>query len=420
MQSTSLIPQRETLIESKSKTIKLNDLQLKQLRHLGVQLSGKSAYWGKPNGDDSETSVIEINPTNNQDTYAISVRNAIGTISLDNLVLDIEPKIPLNHFVYIANASKFLGRFAKGTLHYSGSNTFAEVFANHFVELVRKMTSESEYLDYKPLTSKLASPRGRILAVSTALGIRSGDVSIVCQHEEFSSDNILNRIIVKALRMITGDKNYSQTLRKNASALLNRFDVGIMEPRDLDRFFRDIPPKYSDIASLARAIIKNSYPIGHGLQQSGYSFLLPTPSIIESGLRNLIRSGFGNEWIVSPTAARKMLAPSKVSVNPDLLLKREGSSQTESRLVTGDVKYQIGDDNWKRSNLYQASTFATAFRASMGFVIAFTESPGNSSEKLIVGDIQLKLFSWKYGSHSDPDKSLETLILEMKMWLNSE
>jgi hypothetical protein len=74
---------------------------------------------------------------------------------------------------------------------------------------------------------------------------------------------------------------------------------------------------------------------------------------VEAGLRHVFQRDLP-EYTVVKQGLR--LPPTTMTLNPDLVF---GAPAT---LAVADVKYKIATDDWKRPDIYQVVTFATAYR----------------------------------------------------------
>src|ERR1700719_5262127 len=95
---------------------------------------------------------------------------------------------------------------------------------------------------------------------------------------------------------------------------------------------------------------------------SAWSFLIRTPELIESGMREILSQAMKPACTVSKQ--RLALSDSNETLNPDLVFGE--------RVLIGDVKYKIASTKWDRSDLYQIVTHTAGFQASAGVVIGFS------------------------------------------------
>jgi 5-methylcytosine-specific restriction endonuclease McrBC regulatory subunit McrC len=418
--STSLPFLSKEICESETLSISLSETQVRQLRNLGKSLAGQKRYWGSELDAVSEPSVLEVQPSSEYGKWNLTVRNAVGYVSIEDLNLKVRPKIPWQHFMHIANATSIFGRFSKAPNRMEEFNDFAEAFIRNFLDESVKYLQAAMHLDYELQKSALDSPRGQIIPLETLINLRKGRIGIVCRHDDLVEDNFLNRVIKGALTKISTLPLVSSDLKTIASRLNRSIFAAEFSVNDLEKLSSQIPARFETIASLAKLIITNTYSAGNGKGANGYSFLVPTPPLIESGLRNLLRIGLPPDIVLSPTAARKVLQPQRISVNPDLLLAVRQADKSNPEIVTGDVKYQIRSGNWKRANFYQAVTFATAFFANRGFVIDFSEQKNPDQSLVQIGPLELTIFDWDIAPGSTPSASLATLVNEIHFWISNK
>lgn len=410
----------KVLQESKTSELELEDSDVAILRRLGKELSGKKDFWGAPEkaNESDYASVVQISSTSLPQSWEVTVVNSIGVLGLPKDSILVRPKIPLNHFLFIASASSLFGRIDATPSQIGNNWNIIAVLFDSFVRQVERVLSGREFLDYVDTTELRSSPRGRILITSTYENLLRGKAQIACNFDDLGRDNSINRLVAAALRTISGANQTSWDLRRKASSLLSNFPSTPHNLSDYSAVLRDVPIHFKSLVQLAKIIISSQVGDFDGNQKRSTTFLIPTPPLIETGIRNLLRQNLPPDIQMSDRAARKLLAPSRISVNPDLLLKLANGSETLTEIVTGDVKYSLTDKDWDRKHLYQAVAFAAAFRAKRGIVVSFSDKSNKGTEELAVGDVLIRRFTWNTGL-SSPEHSLTQLVQEITDWLSS-
>ena len=136
-----------------------------------------------------------------ENTYFLTVSNAIGQIVLGDHIFNISPKIQDDHFIEIykldKNKDKNLwiednqGTAAKGEIFY--------LIINDFLNGVEKVVSKGIRKGYKQFEDELKYIKGRVNVMETTRNLLSGKLAIKTEYEEFSIDTALNRLIKSAL-----------------------------------------------------------------------------------------------------------------------------------------------------------------------------------------------------------------------------
>ena len=405
------------LRESERHRIELTKGQLLQLKALREELKSDKIFWKNlsdqsTDGEYEEPTVqgraIALEEVGNGWSY-VTIKNAVGILSLQGLTLVVSPKIGSTHFNFIASralgvrtrTSRFSGTMARG-------EHFHEIFADWFLVEVESLLRFGLQRDYLERTGEIPFLRGRVNTIKSAKNLMLGRLLFESRFETFEIDNAVNRVIKSALNAVLNCPEISAQTRGRATRALGEFR-GIRNATrdDLLISLRSVPTESQRVFSLSLQVLRG---LGRALdsgRELARSFLLPTPAIIEAGIREILKAG------LAPTAVEKksMKIPSSsyFSVNPDLLL---GESA-----FTGDVKYKLSDGTWSRNDLAQGVMFAAAFRAKLGFVINFCQKQLNEPPWVRFGDIEMKNVSWNFADNFEPEDSAKLLVSTIKAQL---
>jgi 5-methylcytosine-specific restriction endonuclease McrBC regulatory subunit McrC len=367
-----------------------------------------------------DRSLIRLRKAPARESWQVYVADAIGAVGLGETQLVVSPKIPMDHFCHLALASVVDMRSGLGTaqLTTDPSDSFQLVVARWYLQALEGCLRGAAFHDYEDHEASLATPRGRLDALATVDSWSRGKLHFDCAFSDFTADNGVNRVLVQAARAITRS-TIDQALRRRAALALDRFPE--MSPfRQADMGSRlDRSTKYEGAFRLALLVLSGfGATLSTGSQEVG-TFLLRTPSLVESGLRRMLATGLADMAKVS--MARKVLAPIGLSMNPDLLFQDRSSERpsfvVNGGLVTGDIKYQVTNRDWKRSHLYQAIAFASAFEAASGMILAFTTDAYSPAQKVIVGRRPYWLITWSVSEESTPWESEQRAVDECRVIL---
>lgn len=382
---------RETITESKATTLELTKEEADALNAAGERLASDRSWWGASEEEEDRTrSVIRCRPKGTG-RYQVTVSAAVGVVSVDNLVLHVEPKIPVSHFLYLASRSDYYPRLdEQDALLQSGEDLFP-LMARWFVQATEDLLRRDLIKDYSGQQDFLTVKRGQIRPRSTAQAIYRGRIGFDCEFDEFSRDTPLNRLVKAAGKLVMSRTELPDKLRKRARALTARMDqVGRLRPDDFRAEITRRTTHYRDVLPLAKQLLRSE---GRLLRRGGkraWSFLIKTPDLIEDGLRNVVREGLAGEHRVEKKG--RDLPPTGVSFTPDLVI--------DDGHVVADVKYSLLGSDWSRSHLYQIIAFAKAFGASKGIVLGFTDS-GAPPPTVDVNGIEVSAIGWKADSERE-------------------
>ncbi len=402
------------LIESREKTLALNEEQVDALRLLGRQLRGQSEFYRSPNDDDAvkaedsddleeqlDRSVIRCT-SDGHGKYKVRVANAIGAVALPGATLHVLPKIPVTHFAHIARQSYSSFRSSKEAVSVDSLDVFWEIVAQWCVESVEHLVRYGLLADYKEFRDDVAMVRGRVNIRGTTNNFLQGRLKADCTFDELDIDHPLNRILRAAVRTIASRPSITNSeLKKRASRLDHVMDgIGPLQQSDLSVQLDRRTHRYADAVDLScrvLGVVGTNVAAG---AQFGRTFLIPTPGLIEDGVRTILRRA------LTPVPVSKqgkvMSGDVFFSVNPDLVFA--------NGLVTGDVKYKVGSASWNRGDVQQAAMFAAGFSAKAAVITTFSCSASIGDLVMQLGELELKRIVWEARDDVSPGDAEESFV----------
>jgi hypothetical protein len=404
--------------ESVRHRLQLTTAQLAQIHGLREELKSDRTFWKNLQDRDSESDfeeptvhgrAIEVEEVGDGFVY-LTVKNAVGILALQDLTLVVTPKISADHFNFIA--TKALGlrtRTSRRAGNMARGAHFHEIFADWFLNEVESLVRFGLDRDYQEHSASTRYLRGRINLLRSTRNLLVGRFDFDSRFETFDEDNSVNRVIKSALNAVVNCPEISVNTRARATRALGEFrGIGTPTREDFLISPRAIPRASLEAFSLSLQVLRG---LGRALdsgREIARSFLLPTPALIEAGIRQILKEGLAPALVEK----RSMQIPSSghFKVNPDLLL---GESP-----FTGDVKYKVSDGTWSRNDLAQGVMFAAAFRAKLGFVINFAPKLVKDPAWVSFGDIEIQNVSWNCSEDADPQRSSELLISTFKTELD--
>jgi 5-methylcytosine-specific restriction enzyme subunit McrC len=391
------------LTEGVRQPLALTPDQLSTLTRLGFTLAGSSSWWGNPESDDVQRTVLKIEPFYG-DQYSVTVSNAVGLIGLPDLSVVVKPKIPLPHFTHVVSRGMSAGpRLDNNQTQSAQSETFFDVVAYWFVAAAEALVRYGLARDYRE--ERFTGPilRGRVDVVATMKLWATGTPSVASEVDEFDFNSPLNRVVRAAARSLRRSRRTPSPLLPRLGRLVRSFDgIGELEEGDVLARPRRGQTRYELPLRLARQVLAAMGPDLQAGVEFGETFLFPSPYLIEEGIRTVLSER------LSPLLVRKggkQLQPSTVRVNPDLVIG--------DHPYTGDVKYKNLHRGWDRPDLAQAVLFATAYRSPIAVIVGFGEAPA-TLPTLRVGDISVAQAIWDTSPGVAPVDAEERMVLAVQ------
>jgi 5-methylcytosine-specific restriction enzyme subunit McrC len=398
--------------------VPLTHAQAEQLRMVGRALRSQKSWWGEPTGTDEDPeqsgrTAIRVKQ-GSSNTYEVVVYNAVGVIGLSDLQLLIRPKIPMRHLLYLLMSSSELpARSTKEIVAVDNDANLFELVARWFIEATEDLLRLGLDRDYERQTADLAVVRGRVEPLPTTRAIFAGRPRVRCNFERFSEDTSLNRTLKAASRTVSAAAILPRPLRFRGRRIAEKLNAaGELRTDDTLAALDRNRPHYRDAHQLATLIIKSAgIKVGSGARPAR-TFLLRTPDAVEDGIRSVLKGHLPPHVVVKrggkDLAARDHSGPKKRRVTPDIVFYDD--------LAIADVKYMITNGDVSTPHLYQATTFATAYKARLAAVIGFGYRAKQATVQ--VGDVTVRGFVWDTAVDGEPEAAASKLALDVLEWLS--
>ena len=396
----------EVLMESAPAILYLTAQQAEAMVKAGKRLASDTAWWG--DGDNLvERQVIRCT-RHGSDTWDVRVVDAVGLIAVGDLQLEVLPKIPLAHLLYLFGHSGRFPRLADEAVGSAVGQSLWELAARWFLIEMERLLRKDLLRGYEAETDWLRVVRGRADTVATSRSLASGRLEALCTFEDFTIDTPWNRVLLEATRRVSQSALLPWSERKRALGVRQRLEgVGALQPQDLRVPLERRAHYYRSAVRLAIHIIQgHARTIEHGSHEA-WTFLIRTPPMVEDGLRNVLRDHLGGRWGTAKSS--KQLRGSTMTVNPDIVV--------DGGLAIADVKYKLAQSEWRRADLYQAIAFAVAFESRDAALIGFDGSSKVWKPDVQIGDIRVRDLSWNADPDMDPKDSGHLIASQMGRWL---
>lgn len=360
---------------------------------------------------DAETtsrSVVSVIPDGHE-RYRIRVHDCVGVIALPEIRIYVEPKIPLDHFNYIARFSiAASSRGAEDRVSLESGDGFLDLVASWFIEELAILARKGPVRGYRERTGSLSYLKGALDVPRSMSNLLKGRLELESRFDDFSFDTWENRLLATALKSPVIDEASSQGARNNV-ALVKRYFRDVPTLSDLSEVgdFSNAPKHYRSSLSLAMSLVLGS---GRSLSEGNQvakSFLMRTPMLIENGIREIISNGVKPLRI---SRGGRQLLPTTLRVNPDI--------EATTIPYTADVKYKLQSQSWVRPDLSQAVFFATAYGSPLAAVISFDQT-GVKLDEVPVGPVRVTSLVWDISRSSRPEDSAAKLIDHFSTWVRS-
>lgn len=396
-----------TLIESQAADLALSEKEATALAVAGKRLASNKQWWGTNEANEDRT-VIRCTRTA-PNLWTVRVADAVGLISIGDLQIEVKPKIPIDHFLYLLNMSGAFPRLDRQSVGAARALSLWDLVARWFLSETEKLLRRGMLKGYQETRGWLKTIRGRVDALDTVRALATGRLEAKCTFEEFETDTPMNRIIKEAARLVSGSSALIWSDRHRAIAIVSSIpNAGRLRPGDLDTFVDRHSRSYASSIALARHIIAGQGRTIESGPDVAWTFLIRTPELIEEGIRAVLKRELaGRRQIVKQG---RQIPGSTLTFSPDLLF--------DGGIATGDVKYKWLGREWKRADLYQAIAFAVAFDTDLAALGGFRATPLLEPRRVVIGDIEVREFEWIANSDVPPEEAASILAGSLDEWLS--
>ena len=224
LRSSGLVSKDFHLTESVETALQLSEKQASALDALGKELSRSKAWWGSTVSEEPvDRRVIEVR-MRSRGQYLCTIRNAVGVVEVGGIRIFSKPKIPMEHFVYIAKHS-FLGdgRTANNETSVGDGQSFLDLIALWFVNSAMAILRQGLSLDYELRTDPIRYATGRIDPVRTSLNLLKGNIEVQSEYQERTPNSPENRIMASAIKLVSPDLLGTPELSRSVAQLRREF-----------------------------------------------------------------------------------------------------------------------------------------------------------------------------------------------------
>ena len=351
-------------------------------------------------------SVVSVIP-DGPDHYRVRVHDCVGVVALSGLRIYVEPKIPVDHFNYIARFSfSPSSRAIEDKVSLESGDGFLDLVANWFIEELSGLLRRGPLRGYQEKVDSLNYIKGSVDVRRSMANVLRGRLELESRFEDFSFDTWENRLLATALKSPVIDEaskqgagskiGFAKRYFRDMPTLANLSEVGDISTS---------PRHYRAALSLALSLVRGSgRSLGDG-QQVSRSFLVRTPLLMEAGIREIIANGVKPVKIVK---GGRQLLPTALRVSPDI--------EATNVPYTADVKYKVQSQTWARPDLAQAVGFATAYGSPLAAVISFDRT-NSALDDVPVGPVRVTSIVWDISPASRPEDSARDLVGRFNNWI---
>ena len=340
-------------------------------------------------GEGPETGTGRIRFTKvDSNRWKVQAHHLVGVIHAGDTTIEITPKIPLDHLMYLAEEADVLPKSARERASAVSASSLRNLVIHWFLEETERLVSIGLVRDYQEQVVTGETWGGTLDVLYVTDRFYQGALEPRVTTDRYTVDSALNRVLRAAVtRVASSSSLHSQRARR----LIRSFaEIGPLRATDLRVKPSRSTRHYTDAWRLAKQVLMSVGRAAQSGQVEGWSFVFSTPDLVEQGIRSILRTELG------VSTDRRTYGEGEARFNPDLVFGGD--------LAVGDVKYKVSDEsdwtNW-RGDLYQSLAFATAARVTNSVIVRFSEAP-LSIVPVLAGGTTVSQLVWRVGTSEEP------------------
>ena len=332
----------------------------------------------------TNSSITRIPGTENE--YKVNPRNAVGIVRIDNLVIDIKPKIPFERVLFLVAYALKPDYWQHQIVQLGNANSLHEAIAIPFARFAEKATRRNVLHSYRTYDDTIAGIKGRLRLDDQLRRHMRLTTPVEVSYDDLSSDTDKNRLLLAAcerlLRLRRLDKETTQTLRRVVHRLPEVQKVRYTKKNLPNIQITRLNTRYENALDLAKLILSNkTIELGSRSTRSE-GMLFDMANVFEDFVHAALKESLKlHDRSFPPNAKRKSLY-----LDQDKTLKlRPDFSWWEDDIckAVGDIKYKksVGHEKkGKEPDIYQLLAYTTATDLDEGFLI-YADTEDNPTPK---------------------------------------
>lgn len=317
------------------------------------------------------------------DTWRVTATSFVGTVVTDDAEVLIRPKIPLDNLFVLLGVGLDTIAWGDARFDYAARPDLLAAVSAFYAKAVDRALGGGMVRSYRTEEERLVSVRGRIDLAAVIR--RPGPVlPVACRFDEYSADNIENRVLKAALRRLLRVPGIPAAVRRQLSMLRIAFEevadfAATAATADGVRLTR-LNEHYRPAIRLARLILDDATLSDSAGAATASTFLVDMNVLFERFLTERLADALAGRVEVVGQYTRAHLDIRRTSpIRPDLVFVRDGTV-----VGVADVKYKLADDGVaRRDDQYQLLAYTTALDLPEGTLI-YAQSTGTAPEQSIV------------------------------------
>ncbi|KRF52554.1 hypothetical protein ASG99_12390 [Bacillus sp. Soil768D1] len=360
--------------------------------------------------------------------------NIVGIIQLSTVRIEILPKLTIHDESEEKDRKALLNmltvtRSLPVSLHESSLSQLAKadllhIFANVYLQLLLSEVRRGVYKEYKLTQENSPALKGRFLLQEHIRRNAFQPVKAYCEFDEIQEDNLLNRILKKAVQLIF--PYISTSALKTESLFIMEMLQNVSDGPFLKSQLEAVPfnrqnRRFEKVFQVAKMILSNDMMMSKYSSNHSFSFLFEMNVLYESYIERAFRSlALEKKIDVQTQHDEKRLLINVYSGQENIKLKPDFVINGEDFQMIIDTKWKNiireGRILYQQSDLYQMYAYVTSYKEAEKCILLYPKSEGARFPKWQVPGQEkyIEIQTVRLSSFEETIEDLRMILAEIK------
>ena len=313
------------------------------------------------------------------DYNKIKFINYVGIIKINNLIIEILPKISLSNdiikdreiLVFMLSKCNKLSVDINELLNSNIlSNSLLDILAKVFSKKLLNELQKGLYREYVSKEEALSTIKGKILISKSIKENTINKNKMNCKYDEFTEDNLFNAILKRAISVILfsiKNDDVKKELNIINNVLNDISDIYIPNNIILNYKLNRMNNRFLECFTLAKLILLNSSMDKSLGKENGFSILFEMNYLYEEYIGVLLKEVFNDTNISINTQEKSryllwntLKERNEIALKPDIVIYKDNKPK-----VIIDTKWKSSSINnieiYSQSDIYQMYAYITTY-----------------------------------------------------------
>ena len=344
------------------------------------------------------------------DYNKIKFINYVGIIKINNLIIEILPKISLSNdiikdreiLVFMLSKCNKLSVDINELLNSNIlNNSLLDILAKVFSKKLLNELQKGLYREYVSKEEALSTIKGKTLISKSIKENTINKNKMNCKYDEFTEDNLFNAILKRAISVILFSiKN--DDVKKELNIINNVLnyisDIYIPNNIILNYKLNRMNNRFLECFTLAKLILLNSSMDKSLGKENGFSILFEMNYLYEEYIEVLLKEAFNDTNISINTQEKSryllwntLKERNEIALKPDIVIYKDNKAK-----IIIDTKWKSatidGKEVYTQGDIYQIYAYITTYEECQQCILLYPKTNENvkHSEWVLNDDIRNK------------------------------